>query len=983
MLTDPKDYINHYVDILKKEYKFNNLKVNYHGFVGFLMNLFAWTNYDLKQYYDYLFKEGFLSTSEDVKNLYQHASRYGYTVGFAIPTTVRGNFIFNLSNIPPMISETYKREITFPTPLKIKIGNYEFQTDSQYVFIEENSAYYCQINSANSRQRLISSASPLFKVPIYNLKQYIITSYDKVIPNYDYGSYYQYSFNIDDKDYLNDLVVNIKKSGSSDYEQYNISRIKSFDTSISKNVYLDQKSDRLYIIELGNGYHGVWLPNSIINIDIYTTKGKIVNSLATQKGIAIGTFSIIDYDSNGTIVDQEDINFSATNLVVDCQTVDGGTDTLTSSDLKNDIVRWVETRDNLINKTDFFNTFERYLKDFDVIFKKSHFIDNNFYLCRILRDQYKNVLYTTNYTYKCLKFDDPNLIKNLTTTILPNYTNSELQIGRHYYKIVAVDKFYKAIPSQQITTTILDPGDDSDTAISLTWDVVPEAEYYKIFGRTNQYNQYWIVDKDHIDIDGQVYFIDMGQIGTPENCGNVYSPLINVNFPEFEIDLSEIINLTEDFYEWNLYSNDENGITYKIVNKTFWFPPVSITREKDGVETDIYIFNTSRLDQLVGNSCVIIDRILYIKLKKPFTAGVDLIKAKYDKDVTLMSPFVYKYNSFFDWFEGYFLYDNIVQYFMITQVTPGITIPVSHINVVYYPEVDKTYIFINSHQSLNNNYIFKMKIDDLDNTYVDIYYVDLLEDYLPSENHYFRMIDGFIDISIKINIECYQFSNLQFRGSTAEFQQTYKIDDQLVLPKYISEDDEYYICNIPVLNFLPPVVTDIDYNDYDYIYSQIFEFVQQSNIHGNRIQSDSVQTRFLNSAFCDSYFSDKILIQDYNHNIILPLNISVEIKYKNQNIDSSDDIELLIADYLQNYATGVNIKFYKSQIIDLIHDYNPDILSVKVDVFDSYGSPLDNGVEVKPQDSLLPSIDTKLKMLEYVSVYWWWNLNNIIIIQTN
>jgi hypothetical protein len=64
MLTNPADYIKYYVDILQKEYNLNDLKIDYHGFAGFIMNLFGWTNFDIKQYYDYLYKEGFLENME-------------------------------------------------------------------------------------------------------------------------------------------------------------------------------------------------------------------------------------------------------------------------------------------------------------------------------------------------------------------------------------------------------------------------------------------------------------------------------------------------------------------------------------------------------------------------------------------------------------------------------------------------------------------------------------------------------------------------------------------------------------------------------------------------------------------------------------------------------------------------------------------------------------------------------------------------------
>jgi len=974
MFTTPKEYIDHYVTVLKEEYKFNDLKVNYHGLVGFLMNLFAWTNYDIKQYYDYLFKEGFLATAEETKNLYLHASTYGYVVGFATPATVTGTFTFDFSMIPSRITDVYKREIIFSSPLEITIGGYIFQTNHEYRFFEEgpddNIQYYSKINSSTDRQRLVSSASPQITVPIYDLKQFEITTYDKSITNYDYGTYFSYNVAIDEDSHLSDLKINIKSVDSSVYEEYELSRVKSFDTSLSKSVYLDQKSDKLYILELGNGYHGVWLPNSMMQVDVYTTKGAIVNSLVRQTGSSSGNFSIINYNDELEILSEKSTTITANNFVIDCQSVSGGADILTDVDLKNDIHSWVESRDNLINRSDFFNVFSSYLKDFDVIFKKHQFIDNNFYLCRTLRDQYKNIYYTTNHTYKCIRYDDTSLISNLTATVLDDYTDSTLTPSRYYYKIIAVDKFYRSIPSTAITPTILSTGD----AVSLTWDVVDEADSYRVYGRTNKYTQYWAVDKDHVDIDGQVYFIDIGADGTTDNCGTVYEVIDQINFPVFTKDLSETFDLTESIYTWTLSDSDNDSYTYVISGKTFWYTPETIYR--DGVAlTKITTLSTS---QLVDDSWFLLNEKIYIKLEAPFDVNTVVITAKYNKDVTLNSPFVYKYNEFFDWFEGYFMYDNIVQYPIISNAISTNTL-ISHLNIIYDTVNNITTIYIKSYQDIDNDtYSFTMKIDGVDIDYVDVTYDE-------DNDTFYREVDGFFDSDIKILFKCYLTSVLQFEGTTAIFRQTYAVKDQLVLVKYISEEEDYYICNIPVLDFVRPTASSNEYENLDYVYSQIFSFIADSNLRENRIMSDSVQTRFLNTTYCDSYYSNKLLVQAYDHNIILPLNINIAIKYNTSDIDFTEtysDIELLVAEYLQTYATGIDIKFYPSQITDLIHDYNSNIISVVINIFDNYGTLLNNGIEIKSQDSLLPSIDSKLKMVEFTSVYWWWNLNNINITQT-
>jgi hypothetical protein len=148
------------------------------------------------------------------------------------------------------------------------------------------------------------------------------------------------------------------------------------------------------------------------------------------------------------------------------------------------------------------------------------------------------------------------------------------------------------------------------------------------------------------------------------------------------------------------------------------------------------------------------------------------------------------------------------------------------------------------------------------------------------------------------------------------------------------------------------------------------------------MQSDSIQTRFLNTIYCDSYLVPKLLEQTYDHHVILPLKINIKIKYNTSNIDFTthqSDIELLVANYLQESCTGINIKFYNSKLIDLIHSYSDSITSVTVNVYDSYGTPMDNGIETKEQTDFLSLVDIKLEIVKYTDVYWWWYLDSINI----
>jgi hypothetical protein len=118
-----------------------------------------------------------------------------------------------------------------------------------------------------------------------------------------------------------------------------------------------------------------------------------------------------------------------------------------------------------------------------------------------------------------------------------------------------------------------------------------------------------------------------------------------------------------------------------------------------------------------------------------------------------------------------------------------------------------------------------------------------------------------------------------------------------------------------------------------------------------------------------SIIIDSVYIQ---HNAI---NISTEI----------ENIKLMLAQYLQQMKTGTNVKFYNSQVIEIIHLNRPYIKSVNVFVTDSSISPveLNNGIEIKSDDNaILSSFKNKIDIVKYVPVLIYWDVNNILLTTT-
>jgi len=959
MFTNPVDYIKYYVDILKKDYALNDLKIDFHGFVGFLMNLFGWTNFDIKQYYDYLYKEGFLATADETKNLYLHASKHNYPIDFAIPATAYGNIVFDFAKLPIRSSNVKKREVILPDNFQISAGTYKFTTTTKYKFIEEIKGsqilYYCIITPEDSKQRIISSSTTIITAPFINFKQHKLKTYQYNITDYPYGTYSQYNLTLSDTEQISDLEILVQRSGTTSYESFDIKYTKAFETSLSKAIFLNRVSDKLLTIETGNGYHGEWIPNSILQISLWVTQGLTGNSLKRQSTTISDSLQLNQYDINNVVLTSSSITITSTNLIATLTSSEGGSDVLLGSDLRNDIVKWIETRENLINKNDFFNLFSRFNKDFNILFKKNQLTDNNFYLCKVFRDQYQNILKTTNHTYQCIRYDDLDLIQNKESDT-QYYLTSTLTIGRYYYKIIAVDKFYESIPSEPIIQTLT----TTDRGIILKWSPVDNAEYYKVYGRNNLYQQYWIVPKTQLTSNDLVYFLDIGQTGISDTCNNRYSIIQQINFPSFDIDFTETIDITDSIYVWKRYETIDN--TYYIDNKVFWISAAKILYD------DVEMTNVSSISELITNSWTIVNNKLYIRLNDDFVSSSTIITVKYTNPLTFYSPFIYKYNSFFNWFEGYFIFDNMIQYPIVSDIVSGYTPPIFYFNLVFDYTLNKTNIHIKSYQDISN-LIFKIKVLNTDTDYITLTY--------NQTNKYFtHTVDNFISDATYILIECYIGDDLKFTATSPSFQQVYLVRDQVVLLNYYDTQENKYICNIPVISN--------ENTNRDYLYTQIYDFISASNISQNRLESDSVQTRFLNTTFCDKYISQSLLTQQYDHNLLLPLNMNIRVKYNTSEIDfttQQTDIELLVAEYLQNNLTGIDIAFYPSQIADLIHGHDNKIISVVVNAYDSYGTSVNDGIETIKENDFLFTVQNKVDVVKYVSVYWWWNITNGIVVE--
>ena len=127
-LKTPEQFITYYHEQLKTDLDNYDIQLNKLGIIGYYLNILGWTQYDIKQYYNYLFNESFVATADQNENLYLHASIYNYVPTFAIPSTAEGTFSFDFAEIPKSATDEYghpikKREVLYNNIIKIIISS--------------------------------------------------------------------------------------------------------------------------------------------------------------------------------------------------------------------------------------------------------------------------------------------------------------------------------------------------------------------------------------------------------------------------------------------------------------------------------------------------------------------------------------------------------------------------------------------------------------------------------------------------------------------------------------------------------------------------------------------------------------------------------------------------------------------------------------------------------------------------------------------
>lgn len=743
----PEEFSNYYLNALKNELDVYNLQASKVGFIGFLINLLSNTTYDAKLYKDMLFKEAFPATAQNEDNLYLHASIYGYKSSLAKPANAVGEIIFDFSNLPSPSRNIKKRSVVFGlesgstgeflTEISTN-DNILFSTSASYIFNYDSGQYQAIISKDDGTVISQPSNTSEIKAPFIDFKQESTESISLTLPNYSYNTYYTYNFDVVDQ-YISEIEVYVHTKDSDNYIKYDVESVKYLKESTDNCVFFSKISSNTYKIEFGNGMHGVWIPGADVKIIIHKTLGTSGNFNQNNQCIINKPTQAIVYDEtyDGKISSMviDTINYFTINFNYSSD----GIDPLSGDELRKEIIQYIQTRDNFISESDFYNIIEKYTTDFRVLHKKTKIAENIIYILRALRDEYQIPLKTTNIIPEIINSNSS--FNNLHYKI---YETGSLKNGQYFYQIYAIDSFGNKINSGELGISLIE---NNGHSIEIYWDKIEAAVKYIIYLRDKKYKYYFETTDN--------YFLDKG---SNEN----YTLRNNSNFPDMTVKIS-----------------------------------------------------------------------VYPEFKY--------------KEKFYISPFMYKFNDVYNMYDGYLFYtdmyinfdyivqENSSQVNNINSIHPSI-----YLNIIY--NNNESIIKLKSYQPLIG-WNFKLSIPLL-----NINNIDMINDGDNTVVYKYTDNNGILDSNIIISIACYYNNKLSFTAKTNKINQSINYSDQLQFPIYTLNNINYMI-DVPVIEkekFL---------NNKNFYLDKIKEFLTGFNFEENRMISDNIGFRFLNTLGCYSFIA--------------------------------------------------------------------------------------------------------------------------------
>ncbi|MBK7107455.1 MAG: hypothetical protein IPH62_19485, partial [Ignavibacteriae bacterium] len=374
-LVTPDDFIQYYYKQLKTDLDVDDVNINRLGFIGFFFELLGNTQFDTKNYYNNLFAEAFPVTASNNTNLIYHSDVYGYVPGFATPSVIQGVFKFDFTSFPLIATNIKKREIVISEGMYLSIEKLNYNLDADYKIIFDrvmteiglptNSfRINCEIKSKDGFE-IIPLLPSNSVIKIVDLKQYDLIEESVKLTNYVFGTHYVHTIAL--TDFIYALDIEVKERDSTTYEKYELRQNKSFSIPDEKVIFFKVSPKNELILEFGSGINGKYIPYSDILIHLKTTKGKLGN-ISSNTVSPSGLFTLIDFGFNDNIITTSTIGFNPSAIEAEVYGAYDGKDAEIEEVLRENLVKYIQSRNNLMSELDFENNLRSYFDVCEILF---------------------------------------------------------------------------------------------------------------------------------------------------------------------------------------------------------------------------------------------------------------------------------------------------------------------------------------------------------------------------------------------------------------------------------------------------------------------------------------------------------------------------------------------------------------------------------------------------------------------------------------
>ena len=220
-----------------------------------------------------------------------------------------------------------------------------------------------------------------------------------------------------------------------------------------------------------------------------------------------------------------------------------------------------------------------------------------------------------------------------------------------------------------------------------------------------------------------------------------------------------------------------------------------------------------------------------------------------------VSPFLYKFNEIYNYYEGWLFYPEMLITFATVEPTDksgtSIVIPSIYLNIIYNKETKTSTISLKSYQKLQD-FQFTLSIPELDIVEVPL---EGKDDSTFSYNY--TEDDGYLINPVTITVYGKSYDVDLFTAKTALISQRYDITDLLQIPVFTFNNNNYLV-DVPVM-----LKSDFEANTLFYL-DKIKDFIETFNFEDNRMVSDNLEFRMLNTDKISSYILLNSIVQGKN-----------------------------------------------------------------------------------------------------------------------